>query len=86
MYNSALRPFVMKRLEEMERADLIIGIPAYYNEKTIVDVIRVVSNGLFEYFRNLHAVIFVSDGGSTDDTRDVSKDIVIKPWQERNIS
>ena len=86
MYNSALRPFVMKRLEEMERADLIIGIPAYYNEKTIVDVIRVVSNGLFEYFRNLRAVIFVSDGGSTDDTRDVSKDIVIKPWQERIIT
>ena len=86
MYNSALRPFVAKRLEEMQRADLIIGIPCYYNEKTIVEVIRQVSNGLYEYFRNLRAVIFVSDGGSTDDSRDVAKDIVIRPWQERNIT
>jgi hypothetical protein len=31
-------------------------------------------------------VIFVADGGSTDDTREVAKDFQVKPWQEKIVS
>jgi glycosyltransferase involved in cell wall biosynthesis len=31
-------------------------------------------------------VIFVADGGSTDDTREVAKEFEIKPWQEKIVS
>jgi glycosyltransferase involved in cell wall biosynthesis len=31
-------------------------------------------------------VIFIADGGSTDDTREVAKEFQIKPWQEKIIS
>jgi glycosyltransferase involved in cell wall biosynthesis len=86
MYTTALRPHANKRLEEIERADLIIGIPCSYNEKTIARVIQQVSHGLYDYFRNQRAVIFISDGGSTDDSRDVAQEFEIKPWQEKIIT
>ncbi|MDQ1238599.1 MAG: glucosylglycerate synthase [Thermodesulfobacteriota bacterium] len=82
-YYSALRPYVMKRLEELEQADIIVGIPAFNNQGTIEHVIKMVSHGLNEHFHDLRPVIVVSDGGSTDDTRDVAKEFELKPWQER---
>lgn len=85
-YSSSLRPYVIKRLEEMERADLVVGIPCFNNEKTITHVIRMVSHGLNDYYRDLRSVIIISDGGSTDDSRDVSKEFQLKPWQEKIVS
>lgn len=82
-YYSALRPYVMKRLEELEGADIIVGIPAFNNQGTIGHVIKMVSHGLNEHFHGLRTVIVVSDGGSTDDTRDVAKEFQLKPWQEK---
>jgi hypothetical protein len=34
-YISALRPYAWKRLEEIEKADILVGIPAFNNEQTI---------------------------------------------------
>jgi len=84
-YVSGLRPYVTKRIEELERADLVVGIPCFNNEKTIAHVVRMVSHGLKDYYPDLRAVIVVSDGGSTDDTRDVAKEFELKPWQEKII-
>lgn len=82
-YYSAMRPYLLKRLEEIESADIVVGIPCFNNEKTIVNVIRMVSHGLSEHYRGLRSVIVVSDGGSTDDTRDSAKEFQLKPWQEK---
>ena len=78
-YDTALRPHLQKRLEEIQEADLLIGIPCYNNEETIVHVLRMVSHGLYENYRDLRAVIMVADGGSTDDTRDRAVDFQLKP-------
>lgn len=82
-YSSSLRPYIIKRLEELEQADVVVGIPCFNNDKTIEHVVKMVSHGLKDYFPGLRPVIVVSDGGSTDDSRDVAKEFQLKPWQEK---
>jgi glucosylglycerate synthase len=86
MYNTALRPYTLKRLEEIGTADILVGIPSYNNELTIAHVIRMVSHGLDQYYKNQKNVIMIADGGSTDDTREVVKEFQLKPWQEKLLS
>jgi len=85
-YNTALRAYTSKRLEEIESADIVVGIPCFNNERTIVHVIQMVTHGLNKHYRDRHAVIVVADGGSTDDTREVAKEFQLKPWQEKIVS
>jgi glycosyltransferase involved in cell wall biosynthesis len=85
-YDTALRGYTSKRIEEIDSADILIGIPCYNNEKTIAHVIQMVTHGLAKHYRNQRSVIFVADGGSTDDTREAARDFEIKPWQEKIVS
>jgi len=85
-YNTALRSYTAKRVEEIESADIIVGIPCFNNEKTIEHVVQMVSHGLADHYKDKRSVIMIADGGSTDDTREVSKEFEIKPWQEKIIS
>lgn len=85
-YTTSLRGYTLKRLEEIGQADIIVGIPCFNNEKTIAHVIQMVTHGLDRYYRNYRNVIFIADGGSTDDTREEAKEFQIKPWQEKIVS
>jgi hypothetical protein len=85
-YESALRAYPFKRLEEIERADIVVGIPCYNNDRTIQHVLQMVSHGLYHHYRDQRALIFIADGGSTDDTREVVKEFQLKPWQEKLVT
>ena len=85
-YNTALRGYAAKRIEEIESADILVGIPCYNNEKTISHVIQMVTHGLAAHYGKKRAVILISDGGSTDDSREVAREFQIKPWQEKLIT
>ncbi|MDY6856303.1 MAG: glycosyltransferase [Thermodesulfobacteriota bacterium] len=85
-YDTALRSYPSKRIEEIESADILVGIPCYNNELTIIHVIQMVTHGLAKHFKDQRSVIFIADGGSTDDTREVVKEFEIKPWQEKIVS
>ena len=85
-YDTALRGYSSKRIEEIESADILVGIPCFNNEKTIVHVIQKVTHGLARHYNDKRSVIFIADGGSTDDTREVAKEFEIKPWQEKIVS
>ena len=85
-YDTALRGYTSKRLEEIESADILVGIPCYNNERTIAHVIQMVTHGLAKHYKEQRSVIFVADGGSTDDTREVAKEFQVKPWQEKIVS
>lgn len=85
-YKTGLRGYTAKRLEEIDRADVLVGIPCYYNQDTIEHVIQMVTHGLNKYYKDFKSVIMVADGGSTDDTREVAKEFQIKPWQEKIVS
>ncbi len=85
-YDTALRAYTSKRVEEIQSSDILVGIPCYNNETTIAHVIQMVSHGLATHYKNMRSVIFVADGGSTDDTREVAKEFQLKPWQEKLVS
>ena len=85
-YDTALRPYASKRIEEIESAEILVGIPCYNNERTITHVIQMVTHGLAKHYRDRRALILIADGGSTDDTREVAKEFQIKPWQEKLVT
>jgi glycosyltransferase involved in cell wall biosynthesis len=85
-YDTALRGYTAKRVEEIESADILVGIPCFNNEGTIAHVIQMVTHGLANHYKDRRSVIFVADGGSTDDTREAAKEFQIKPWQEKIVS
>ncbi len=85
-YDTALRNYTSKRIEEIESADILVGIPCYNNEKTITHVAQMVTHGLATHYKDKRSVIFIADGGSTDDTRETVKEFQIKPWQEKIVS
>jgi len=84
-YNTALRGYLSKRIEEIETAEILVGIPCYNNESTIIHVIQMVTHGLAKHYKDRRSVILIADGGSTDDTREVAKEFEIKPWQQKVI-
>lgn len=85
-YDTALRGYTAKRIEEIETADILIGIPCYNNETTIAHVIQMVTHGINKHYKDTRSVILIADGGSTDDTREMARDFEIKPWQEKIVS
>ncbi|GAH33850.1 unnamed protein product, partial [marine sediment metagenome] len=54
-YDTGLRPYTSKRVEEIERADILVGIPCYNNELTIAHVVQMVSHGLFRHYKDLRS-------------------------------
>jgi hypothetical protein len=83
---SALRGYTHKRLEEIEKADLLMGIPCFNNQDTIQHVVQMLTHGLAKHYQDRRCVILIADGGSTDDTREVAREFEIKPWQEKIVS
>jgi glycosyltransferase involved in cell wall biosynthesis len=81
-YSTALRDEVRSRIELVESADLVVGIPCYNNQATIGHVVKQVSQGLHQYYRDRKCVIVVSDGGSVDDSREEARAVEVSPFQE----
>jgi glucosylglycerate synthase len=72
--NTALSLDAKVFLHDIEKADILVGIPSFNNVLTASYVLSQVTKGLDTYFPNLRSVIFVSDGNSKDDTlRSVKK-------------
>ncbi len=62
-------------LKTIDSADILVGLPSYNNVTTANYVVSQISKGLELYFPNFKSVIFVSDGGSRDDTLNSVKKI-----------
>lgn len=71
--DTALRADAERRIREIGKADIMVGIPSYKNAKTIGTVIEAAAEGLVRYFPDARGVIVVSDGLSTDDTVEVAR-------------
>ncbi len=69
-YPTALRDRTIKWLNRLKEVDILVGIPTYNNEDTVGYVITQAGLGLHRYYRDLKTAILVSDGGSTDNTRE----------------
>jgi hypothetical protein len=85
-FHTALRPWANRRLEKIEDVDLIVGIPCFNNDSTVEYVIDMVSEGIAKHYRDLKVVIVISDGGSTDDTRELARDKTVYPFIEKIVT
>jgi len=52
----------------MGKKDIVIGIPSYNEDATIIHVMSMVAMGLQEFYPEYKSMIVVADGGSTDRT------------------
>lgn len=66
-----LEEAVSAKVAEIGRADILVGIPSFNNERTIGHVVRAAVAGVARYFPDSRAVLVNSDGGSTDRTREI---------------
>lgn len=85
-FHTALRPWAIRRLEKIGQVDLVVGIPCFNNDSTIEHVIDMVSEGIAKYYNNFRTVVIISDGGSTDDTRELARDKTIYPFIEKLVT
>lgn len=85
-FNTALRFDAKKRLELMEHAEVVVGIPCFNNEQTIAHVIQTASRGLVQFFPRNRCLVLVSDGGSTDDTREAARAAEVPPGIEKIVT
>lgn len=70
---TALRAPTQRALEKLKSADIVVGIPCYYSASSVAYVIETITKGLEKYYPDKKSVIIVSDGGSTDDTREEAR-------------
>ncbi len=73
MLDTALREWARTRLTEIGWADVVVGIPCFNSERTIAHVMKAASEGLSKHFPGKALLLIVSDGGSTDYTREVAQ-------------
>ncbi len=71
MIKTVLSDEAQLRCEQINRADIIVGIPSFNNGGTIRHVVRAVQYGLAKYFPKHKSVLVNSDGGSSDQTRQI---------------
>ncbi len=69
-YSTALRKDVLQWIDTVSELDILVGIPSFNNEDTIRNVVEQIAEGLHAYYPDLRKAIFVSDGGSLDNTRE----------------
>jgi glycosyltransferase involved in cell wall biosynthesis len=84
-FSTALRQPTRRRLERLEQADIVIGIPSFNSESTVAHVIKTIEAGLATYYPERRCVVIIADGGSVDDTREASEEQENSPWIERII-
>ncbi|MEW6713618.1 MAG: glycosyl transferase family 2 [Nitrospirota bacterium] len=81
MQSIIFREDVQARIDEIEQADILVGIPSYNNARTIGHVVKAVQAGFAKYFPDRKCVLVNSDGGSTDGTMDIVQNTTVEDYQ-----
>ncbi len=66
--------------------DILVGIPSFNNAQTIEYVIKQAANGLEENFPKMRGIIVVSDGNSTDKTREIAESVSLPKNVDRIVT
>lgn len=69
----AVSPEIKGQILDVGAADVMVAIPAYNNESTISHVMKVIAEGLATFFADMKSVLFVCEGGSLDETKNVAR-------------
>ncbi|MBU1670180.1 MAG: hypothetical protein KKF41_13845 [Actinobacteria bacterium] len=68
----AVSPEIAMAVRDTGSADLMVAIPAYNSEQTLGVVMERVAEGLATFFSDRSSVLFVCEGGSLDETKNVA--------------
>jgi hypothetical protein len=85
-YSSALRWQVQQWIDRVGKVDILVGIPCFNNEETIAHVVSMAGEGLKRYYGGARTAVFISDGGSLDDTREHAYEAPIPKGIERRVA
>ena len=77
--DSALSASFRRRVQTVGGVDIVVGVPAYKNSRTISEVIHTVAAGLHTHFPGVRSAIVVADGGATDETLKLSHTASLAP-------
>ena len=66
-----LKPEIIEKCKQMKPIDIMVGVLCKNVEATILNVLNVINEGLYRYFPDHRLAIVVSDGYSSDKTREV---------------
>ncbi|MBI3665001.1 MAG: glycosyltransferase [Acidobacteria bacterium] len=75
MAETILSEEILKEVETLRNAEIVVGVPSYNNAGTLRHVIQAIEVGLLKYFPQSKAVIVNSDGGSTDGSQQVVRQV-----------
>ena len=84
-FSTALRDYAREKIERLGNAEILVGIPSYLCDNSIVHVIKTIRKGLDTHYHGAKALIMISDGGSTDDTRDTASAYDVKSFNIEKI-
>lgn len=84
-YPTALRPDILKWIEELKNCDVLVGIPTWNCEDSIAHVVRTAGEAAGEHFKDCKCAVVVSDGGSLDDTREQAQAVEMPNGVERKV-
>jgi len=85
-YSTGLRQPIIQQIERMDNVDIVVGVPCFNNESTIAYVLNAVESGLAQHYPQRNTAVFLADGGSVDDTREVAAATPAIPGVQRMIS
>ncbi|MFE3845654.1 glycosyltransferase [Thermoplasmatota archaeon] len=69
--NFNLKPEIIEKCERIKPIDILVGVLCKNVEGTVLNVLNVINEGLYRYFPDYRLAIVVSDGNSTDKTREI---------------
>ena len=69
----AVSPEIKEQTRDIGSAEVMVAIPVYNNESTISHVMEVAAEGLSTFFPDMKSVLFVCEGGSLDETKNVAR-------------
>ncbi len=72
-FSTGLREHARETIESLGEADITVGIPCYQSGASLEHVIRTIAKGIETHYPDRKALIMVSDGGSTDDSREIAQ-------------
>ncbi len=86
MFETALKADARRKIRQIGKADIVVGIPSYRNAKTIAGVVEAAATGLVAAYPDLRAVLVNVDGGSSDGTPQAAAEVPIPRTVKRIVT
>ncbi|MFC1787212.1 glycosyl transferase family 2 [Halobacteriota archaeon] len=81
-----LTPVLQDKIDNIGQVDIVVGIPMKDVESTVVHTLNVVGMGLQKYFEGVDSLVVVSNGFSSDKTKELAEMFSLPPAIEKIVT